>query len=160
MADQVELVDIEPEDLILRLQSGKVYRPGQARRALDHFFTKENLEALREIALRRTACLLYTSSGGMQTQGHEALDVLHGLVYAPVALAIQAQVNDTCVRRLVSGEIPEVKDAFLANAQSKVLLVEFREPIAEAVLREAEKLGAAPNPVGAESKYEMVPRCV
>ena len=96
-------------------------------------------------------------SGGMQTQGHEALDVLHGLVYAPVALAIQAQVNDTCVRRLVSGEIPEVKDAFLANAQSKVLLVEFREPIAEAVLREAEKLGAAPNPVGAESKYEMVP---
>ena len=54
MADQVELVDIEPEDLILRLQSGKVYRPGQARRALDHFFTKENLEALREIALRRT----------------------------------------------------------------------------------------------------------
>ena len=96
-------------------------------------------------------------SGGMQTQGHEALDVLHGLVYAPVALAIQAQVNDTCVRRLVSGEIPEVKDAFLANAQSKVLLVEFREPIAEAVLREAEKLGAAPNPVGEESKYEMVP---
>ena len=96
-------------------------------------------------------------SGGMQTQGHEALDVLHGLVYAPGALAIQAQVNDTCVRRLVSGEIPEVKDAFLANAQSKVLLVEFREPIAEAVLREAEKLGAAPNPVGAESKYEMVP---
>ena len=83
--------------------------------------------------------------------------MLHGLVYAPVALAIQAQVNDTCVRRLVSGEIPEVKDAFLANAQSKVLLVEFREPIAEAVLREAEKLGAAPNPVGAESKYEMVP---
>lgn len=96
-------------------------------------------------------------SGGMQTQGHEAIDVLHGLVYAPVALAIQAQVNEECVRRLRAGEIPEVKDAFLANAQSKVLLVEFRDNIAEAVLREAEKLGAAPNPVGAESKYEMVP---
>ncbi len=96
-------------------------------------------------------------SGGMQTQGHEALDVLHGLVYAPVSLAIQAQVNEECVRRLRAGEIPEVKDAFLANAQSKVLLVEFHENIAEAVLKEAEKLGAAPNPVGAESKYEMVP---
>lgn len=96
-------------------------------------------------------------SGGMQTQGHEALDVLHGLVYAPVALAIQAQVNGECVRRLQNGEIPEVKNAFLANAQSKVLLVEFEEEIAEAVLKEAEKLGAAPNPVGAESKYEMVP---
>lgn len=96
-------------------------------------------------------------SGGMQTQGHEALDVLHGLTYAPVSLAIQAQVNDECVRRLKSGEIPQVKDAFLANAQSKVLLVEFHQPVAERVLAEAEKLGAAPNPIGAESKYEIVP---
>lgn len=54
-ADQVELVDIEPDDLIIRLQSGKVYRKVQANRALNHFFTKENLTALREIALRRTA---------------------------------------------------------------------------------------------------------
>ena len=54
-ADQVELVDIEPDDLILRLQSGKVYQKQQASRALNHFFTKDNLAALREIALRRTA---------------------------------------------------------------------------------------------------------
>lgn len=96
-------------------------------------------------------------SGGMQTQGHEALDVLHGLVYAPVSLAIQAQVNEECVRRLNAGEIPGVKSAFLANAQSKVLLVEFQEEIAVKVLEAAEKLGAAPNPIGAESKYEMIP---
>ncbi|MDR1548773.1 MAG: aminotransferase class V-fold PLP-dependent enzyme [Hungatella sp.] len=96
-------------------------------------------------------------SGGMQVQGHEAMDVLRGLVYAPVALAIQAQVNEECVKRLNAGEIPHVKHAFLANAQSKVLLVEFYENIAEKVLKEAEKLGAAPNPVGAESKYELVP---
>lgn len=96
-------------------------------------------------------------SGGMQVQGHEALDVLRGLVYAPVALAVQAQVNEDCVKRLTAGEIPEVKDAFLANAQSKVILVEFKGDIAEQVLAEAEKIGAAPNPVGAESKYELVP---
>lgn len=54
-ADQVELVDIEPDDLILRLQSGKVYQKNQASRALDHFFTRDNLAALREIAMRRTA---------------------------------------------------------------------------------------------------------
>ena len=54
-ADQVELVDIEPDDLILRLQSGKVYKKQQVSRALNHFFTKDNLAALREIALRRTA---------------------------------------------------------------------------------------------------------
>jgi len=96
-------------------------------------------------------------SGGSQTQGHEALDVLRGLVYAPVSLALQAEVNDELVKRLNNGEIPEVASAFLANAQSKVLLVEFKEKIAKKVLIEAEKLGAAPNPIGAESKYEMVP---
>ena len=96
-------------------------------------------------------------SGGSQTQGHEALEVLRGMVYAPVALAIQAQVNDRLVERLLGGELPGIKDAFLANAQSKVLLVEFEEQIAERVLEEAEKLGAAPNPIGAESRYELVP---
>ena len=54
-ADQVELVDIEPDDLIVRLRSGKVYQRNQASRALNHFFIKDNLAALREIALRRTA---------------------------------------------------------------------------------------------------------
>jgi len=96
-------------------------------------------------------------SGGSQTQGHEALAVLRGLVTAPVSLAIQAEVNDRLVSRLLGGELPGIKDAFLANAQSKVLLVEFEKPIAEAVLVEAERLGAAPNPVGAESRYELVP---
>lgn len=96
-------------------------------------------------------------SGGSQTQGFEALEVLHGLVYAPVSLAIQAKVNDELIKRLGEGEVKGIKNAFLANAQSKVLLVEFEEEIAMEVLVEAEKLGAAPNPVGAESKYEMVP---
>lgn len=54
-ADQVELVDIEPEELLERLRSGSVYRAEQAERALENFFTLENLTALREIALRRCA---------------------------------------------------------------------------------------------------------
>ena len=66
-------------------------------------------------------------------------------------------LQDRLVERLLGGELPGIKDAFLANAQSKVLLVEFDEPIAEQVLEEAEKLGAAPNPIGAESRYELVP---
>ncbi|MPN37556.1 putative protein YhfS [bioreactor metagenome] len=85
------------------------------------------------------------------------MEVLRGLVYAPVALAIQAEQNELLVETLNSGKIPHVKNAFLANAQSKVLLVEFDQEIAEEVLIEAEKRGAAPNPVGAESKYELVP---
>ena len=54
-ASQVELVDIEPEELIERLKSGKVYKTKQAQKAIVNFFTIENLIALREIALRRTA---------------------------------------------------------------------------------------------------------
>lgn len=54
-ADQVELVDIEPNDLIERLEAGKVYQPNQAKKALSNFFNRDNLIALREIALRRCA---------------------------------------------------------------------------------------------------------
>lgn len=96
-------------------------------------------------------------SGGSQVQGYEALEAIRGLVYAPVMLAIQANVNEDLVRILNAGEVAGVEKAYLANAQSKVLLVELREPIAEEVLKNANELGAAPNPVGAESKYEIAP---
>jgi two-component system, OmpR family, sensor histidine kinase KdpD len=54
-ADEIELIDLPPEDLIQRLREGKVYIPHQAERALQSFFTKGNLIALRELALRKTA---------------------------------------------------------------------------------------------------------
>jgi selenocysteine lyase/cysteine desulfurase len=96
-------------------------------------------------------------SGGSQVQGFEALEALRGLIYVPVMLAIQADVNDQLVSLLHNGEVEGVKKAYLANAQSKVLLVELNEPIAEEVLKHANELGAAPHPIGAESKYEFVP---
>jgi two-component system sensor histidine kinase KdpD len=55
LADQVELVDLPPEDLLKRLHEGKVYMPEQARRATESFFRQGNLIALREMALRKTA---------------------------------------------------------------------------------------------------------
>ena len=96
-------------------------------------------------------------SGGCQTQGHEAMDVLRGLVYAPVSLAIQAKTGEEILQRLKNKEVPGIKDATIANAQSKVLIVELETPNAREVLKQAEKLGALPNPVGAESKYEIAP---
>lgn len=54
-ADEVELVDIAPDDLIERLREGRVYLPDQAYRALENFFKKGNLIALRELSLRKTA---------------------------------------------------------------------------------------------------------
>jgi two-component system sensor histidine kinase KdpD len=54
-ADELELADLSAEDLLQRLREGKVYVPEQAARAIDQFFRKGNLIALRELALRRTA---------------------------------------------------------------------------------------------------------
>ena len=54
-ATDVVLVDITPDELIQRLNEGKVYVPETARRAIQNFFTAGNLTALRELALRRTA---------------------------------------------------------------------------------------------------------
>ncbi|KQP89649.1 histidine kinase [Methylobacterium sp. Leaf113] len=54
-ADDIEVVDLNPADLIERLKAGKVYEPAHAERALRHYFVRENLTALRELALRRTA---------------------------------------------------------------------------------------------------------
>jgi two-component system sensor histidine kinase KdpD len=54
-ADEVVLVDLSAEELLARLQAGKVYLPEQAERARQNFFRKGNLIALRELALRRTA---------------------------------------------------------------------------------------------------------
>ncbi|MGL5838086.1 MAG: DUF4118 domain-containing protein [Sphingorhabdus sp.] len=51
----IEVVDLPPDELIERLKDGKVYIPSEASRALDHFFSKANLSALRELALRRAA---------------------------------------------------------------------------------------------------------
>ena len=54
-ADEVILIDLSADELLRRLQAGKVYMPEQARHAMRNFFRKGNLIALRELALRRTA---------------------------------------------------------------------------------------------------------
>jgi two-component system, OmpR family, sensor histidine kinase KdpD len=54
-ADEIVLVDLTPEDLLVRLREGKVYAPTRVPAALNGFFRMENLQALREVALREVA---------------------------------------------------------------------------------------------------------
>jgi two-component system, OmpR family, sensor histidine kinase KdpD len=69
-AEEVELVDVTADVLLQRLREGKVYVPEQAARALDKFFRKGNLIALRELALRRTAERVDAQMRGyMKTRG-------------------------------------------------------------------------------------------
>jgi two-component system, OmpR family, sensor histidine kinase KdpD len=54
-ASEIEVIDLPPDELLVRLQEGKVYIPEQASRAIEKFFRKGNLTALREMSLRRAA---------------------------------------------------------------------------------------------------------
>jgi hypothetical protein len=96
-------------------------------------------------------------SGGSQVQGVEAMTALRALTLVPVALALQAEICEEVVRRLNSSEVPGVVRAYLANAQSRVVLVELEAPCAKQALKESLQYGAAGHPVGAESRYEIAP---
>jgi two-component system sensor histidine kinase KdpD len=54
-ASEIEVIDLPPDELLARLSEGKVYIPDQAARAIEKFFRKGNLTALREMSLRRAA---------------------------------------------------------------------------------------------------------
>ncbi|MEA4854166.1 MAG: GAF domain-containing protein [Christensenella sp.] len=68
-ADSVELVDIEPEELLKRFADGKIYSPERVVTAMDHFFTRQNLSTLREISMRRTADRIYGRDGKAKEKG-------------------------------------------------------------------------------------------
>lgn len=71
-ADEVELIDLPPDDLIARLHAGKIYVPTEVRTAVDRFFRKSNLLALRELALRRTTGRVEAASRAQMDPGTRA----------------------------------------------------------------------------------------
>jgi two-component system sensor histidine kinase KdpD len=71
-ADDIELIDLPPDDLIARLHAGKVYVGEQAGTAVERFFRKSNLLALREIALRRVADRVEAASRALAVDRIEA----------------------------------------------------------------------------------------
>lgn len=96
-------------------------------------------------------------SGGGQVQGFEAMELLRMMTLTPVLFAVQSkQVEEIC-RQLNEGAIEEVDCAYVVNAQSKNVIVELKEPIAPEVIKQSNRFGAATHPVGAESKYEILP---
>ena len=94
-ADDVELIDLPPDDLLQRLKEGKVYVPEQIQHAIQHFFTKGNLIALRELALRRSAERVDRASG---TPGVEC-----SLRRVPVAIRRSVRSNAPRSRPTATG---------------------------------------------------------
>lgn len=96
-------------------------------------------------------------SGGGQVQGYEAMELIRALVTAPVLIAVQNEQTERLHKLLDQGAIPEVEQAYITYSQSKNVIIELKEPIAQHVIAASEKYGAATHPVGAESRYEMLP---
>src|SRR5580704_2496562 len=71
-ADELELIDLPPDDLLARLHAGKVYIRDEAANAIERFFRKPNLLALRELALRRVADRVEASARAAAAPGEPA----------------------------------------------------------------------------------------
>ncbi len=100
---EIEVVDIPPDELIERLRDGKVYVPEEASRALTHFFSKSNLAALRELALRRAAQavdaqmldqLRLTGAGGSWAAGERVVVAVSELPGAPGLVRAAKRLSD------------------------------------------------------------------
>ncbi|WP_225828456.1 aminotransferase class V-fold PLP-dependent enzyme [Streptomyces naphthomycinicus] len=96
-------------------------------------------------------------SGGGQVQGHQALDALRALTHVPVMWSVQSQVITDAARRLAAGEVRGVAEVRIANAQDRCLLVRLDRPVARHLPPVAARYGAAPYPVGSNSRYEVAP---
>ena len=96
-------------------------------------------------------------SGGGQVQGHQALDALRALTHVPVMWALQSRVGTEIAARLTAGEVPGVAEVRIANAQDRCLLVRLDRPVARELPAAAARHGAAPYPVGSNSRYEIAP---
>ncbi|MGC5401220.1 aminotransferase class V-fold PLP-dependent enzyme [Streptomyces sp. DT20] len=96
-------------------------------------------------------------SGGGQVQGHQALDALRSLTHVPVMWSVQSRVGAEVAERLAAGEVDGVAQVRIANAQDRCLLVRLDRPVAAGLPAVAARFGAAPYPVGSNSRYEIAP---
>ena len=141
-ADEIELVDLPPEELLVRLRSGKVYVQDQAARAVQNFFAKGNLTALRELAMRAAA-----DQVDAQLREHMAVNAIAGPWPAQERILV-------CIN-----ESPAARDAIRVakrsadRARAEWIALSVTSPRAEglsdsdkdqiaATLRLAERLGA------------------
>ncbi len=141
-AAEVELVDLPPDALIERLRQGKVYIPESAQAARESFFRRENLAALRELALRKTAEFVdanmaeLRSERGIQTPWPAADRVLVAVSPSPLSPTLVR-----AARRIAAGLRAPLVAAYVETPASARLSAADRERVQQ-TLALAERLGA------------------
>ncbi len=158
-ADQIELIDLEPDELIDRLNKGKIYSKIKARQALQNFFTKQKLLALREIALRRTADQVTRIEAKNARQ-----DEIYSNEYRPygnehILVCISSSSADTKVIRAAARMAEALHSAFTAlfvETESTDRLDEKSMRHLRDNLRLAEQLGAQISTVYGRNVSEQI----
>jgi two-component system, OmpR family, sensor histidine kinase KdpD len=142
-ADDIEVVDLAPDDLIQRLREGKVYVPQQAERAVRHYFQPGNLTALRELALRQTAQrvddqllshMRAHAIAGPWAAGERVLVCVSEAANTPALLRYARRAGDRLHAPLTAIYVETARTQRLSDAE--------RDRIAD-YLRLAERLGAS-----------------
>ena len=142
MADEIELIDLPTEELIERLRAGKVYVQDQIARAVQNFFSKGNLTALRELAMRAAADRV-----DAQLQEHMRVNAIGGPW--PVQERILVSIDESPVsralirtaRRMAERSRADWIVVTVTSAQAEAMPEADKDAIAGA-LRLAERLGA------------------
>ena len=155
-ANEVELIDLTPEDLLQRLKEGKVYLPKTAERAIRHYFMPGNLTALRELALRRTAqrvddqMVNYMRAHAIQGPWEASERVLVCVNERPGAAALVRYG-----RRLADRLRASWTAIYVETSHTRALSEAERDRVAEA-LRVAERLGGQVITVSASGVVDGV----
>jgi two-component system, OmpR family, sensor histidine kinase KdpD len=141
-ADEIELIDLTPDELIERLREGKVYAPDQANRALRNYFAPGNLSALRELAMRRAADRIDVQVRGHRTaQGETAPWAAGERILVCIDEREDAQEVVRHAKRLADHSKSQWIAAHVQTARESRLSEAERGRIAETV-RLASRLGA------------------
>jgi two-component system, OmpR family, sensor histidine kinase KdpD len=141
-ASEIEVIDLPPDELLTRLDEGKVYIPEQAARAIEKFFRKGNLTALREMSLRRAADRVDEQMRSyMQTR---AIPGPWPATERLLACISPSPVSERLIRstRRLAGELnAEWMVLYVETPQLAVISPEKRDRVSR-ILRQAEELGA------------------
>ena len=152
-ADDIEAIDIAPDDLIQRLREGKVYLPKQAERALKNFFSPGNLTALRELTLRRTAQRV-----DEQLLTHMQAHAIRGPWAAGERILVCVDEDPRCTtlvryaKRIADRLHASWTAIHIETGRSLQLSEAQRDRISEA-LRLAERLGADPIMIPGDQRH-------
>ncbi len=139
VADEIELVDLPPDELLARLREGKVYVPEQAQRALQKFFRQGNLTALREMTLRRAAMRVDD-----QMRAYMETRAIPGPWAAAERLLVAVEpgtLGEKLVRHLAD-ELNAVWFAVFVETEQHLRMSEARQEKLSNTLRLAQELGA------------------